>query len=205
MTNLYDEYKRIFNKKEFQLKIEKLKKKLKNKRVILYSNGIYFSAFSDFYNLNDYFNVIGVSDIRYETEDIEKFKGFNCIKPSEIKKHQIDAIIITSPNFDTIKKYLIENNLIDKKTLIVDTIYKPSFKEKVSLITKYLEESKDIIKTIKYSLFCTNEELETKINYRQVLKRIKKQDKIRVLFVCEENSKWGYQSVYEEMIKSLNI
>ena len=114
MTNLYDEYKRIFEKKEFQTKVEKLKKKLKNKRVILYSNGVYFEAFSHVWDLKSCFNIVGISDIRYENEIIDEFRGFRCIKPSELKKYNVDCILITSPNFESIKKYLISNKLVKK-------------------------------------------------------------------------------------------
>lgn len=202
MTNLYDEYKRIFEKKEFQTKIEKLKKKLKDKRVILYSNGVYFEAFSHVWDLKSCFNIVGISDIRYENEIIDEFRGFRCIKPSEIKKYNVDCILITSPNFESIKKYLISNKLVKKKILILDVIYKPSLKEKIVLTNQYLHETRDVFRTIKYGIFCSNEEIETKINYNKVLKKIRNKEKIRVLFVCEENSKWGYQSLWEKLVQN---
>lgn len=199
MTDLYNEYKNIFEKEEFRLKIEKLKKKLKNKRVVIYSNGVYFEAFSDLYDLKKLFNIVAISDIRYENENIFEFKGFKCVKPSELKNLDIDAFLIASPNFESIKKYLVLNNFVDRKVLILDIVYKPLLKNKFWLANQYLKESGDIFRTIKYAFFCTNQELETKNNYLKKLKQLRKQEKIRVLFVCEENSKWGYQSVYEEM------
>lgn len=44
-------------------------------------------------------------------------------------------------------------------------------------------------------IICTN-------NYKKVIRRIKenKINKIRVLFYVSENSKWGYQSLYDLMV-----
>ena len=53
-------------------------------------------------------------------------------------------------------------------------------------------------KNIKYDIFsliCRN-------NYKKVLKRISHKKILRVIFLVTENSKWGYQSLYEEMEKS---
>lgn len=41
------------------------------------------------------------------------------------------------------------------------------------------------------------------IKYKKIIKRIKnKKDKIRVIFLCSENSKWAYQNLYEQFAKS---
>ena len=38
-------------------------------------------------------------------------------------------------------------------------------------------------------------------NYKRVLKRLKRKNKYKVIFLVSENSKWGYQSLYEELLK----
>ncbi len=55
-----------------------------------------------------------------------------------------------------------------------------------------------IVKKIKNGIVSFN----CKHNYAKVLKRIKKNSKIRVVFLIRENSKWTYESVYREMEKS---
>ena len=39
-------------------------------------------------------------------------------------------------------------------------------------------------------------------NYSKILKRIKFKEKLKVIFLVTENSKWGYQSLYESMINN---
>ncbi len=44
--------------------------------------------------------------------------------------------------------------------------------------------------------------LKTKKRYQKVIKRLRKQSKIRVAFIVTENSKWGYQCLYDLFDKS---
>lgn len=203
-NNEYYYWKEFFSQKENQKKITYLKKKYKDKKIILYSNGIYFDALVDSYRLKKILNIVGISDIRYEDNKQDIYKGYCCIRPSDLKNIKFDLILVTSPNPESIKKYLKENLNIKSKIEAFDikdfNIFENSFL-KFELAYNYLIESKNLFKTAKYTLFCTNRELNTKTNYLKVLKKLKQKEKLRVLFICEENSKWGYQSLYEELKK----
>ena len=81
-NNEYYYWKEFFSQKENQKKITYLKKKYKDKKIILYSNGIYFDALADSYKLKKILNIVGISDIKYENNFQDIYKGFRCIKPS---------------------------------------------------------------------------------------------------------------------------
>ena len=202
MSSEYLYWMDFFKSKRFKKNLIKLKKKLKNKRVVFYCNGIYFDALTDVYNLSEYFTVSGISDIRYENKETSTYKNYNCIKPSELINADIDYIIVSSPNPDFIKKYLLEKG---HKNIL------PLYKERKHIFSKavkaleYFAVTKNIPKALKYYFFCTKEELNTKINYEKVLMRLRTKrntgNKIKIVFACEENQKWGYQFVYELMKK----
>ncbi len=204
MSSEYSYWQDFFKSEKFKRNLNSLKGKLKNKKVVFYCNGIYFDALSDLYNLSEYFCVVGVSDIRYEQSCEPDYKGYKCIKPSELRHSGADCVIISSPNPDFIKEYLQKNNLV--KSVILP-IYKPreNLFFRFGLALEYFKVTKSLYRSIKYCLFCTEEELQTKINYEKVLQRVKKRgksgEKLRVVFVCEENQKWGYQFVYELLKK----
>lgn len=204
MSSEYLYWQDFFKSGSFQKNLIKLKKRLRGKSVVFYCNGIYFDALTEVYNLSEYFNVSGISDLRYETSKQETYKNFKCILPSNLKNAKIDYIIISSPNPDFIKNYLQKNNIVKKSVKVL-----PLYKERRHFFTKaasaiqYLIQTKDFLKSLKYYIFCSKEEIKTKLNYEKVLSKLKSKanagEKIRAVFVCEENQKWGYQFVYELM------
>ena len=157
---------------DFKLFIEELSQKLKNKSVILYANGVYFDALTDLYDLRQYFNIVGVSDIKYESNNTKEYKNFKVIKPSQISNSSINCILITSPNSTNIQKFLIRNDIVNQNTEFINLSFE---KNDIDLI---------------------------KNNYKKVLQRIKTKEKIRVLFLVEENSKWSYELLYKELKKN---
>lgn len=175
-----------FRQNDFKKFLERLKKKCHGKKVVIYCNGIYFDALSDSFDLREYFDVDGVSDLRYVTSGEKSYKGFHCIKPNDLG--QAEIILTASPNYSNIKKYLVSNGI---KCPIL-----PLYHEENSLIES-LKILKQDFSLIKYFPFCNTIELRTKLNYQRVLAKLKqRRGKIRLLFVCEENSKWSYQNLY---------
>lgn len=150
--------------------MEKYLQELKNvcagKKVVIYCNGKYFDSLCDSFNLSEYFDIKGVSDIRYENSKETEYRGFRTIKPSELGGIECDFILIASPNYSNIEKFLLS---LDIKT---------------SCLPLYLEKSR----------------VNVKDNYTKVLSKLRKKSKIRVLFVCEENSKWSYGKLYEKFM-----
>lgn len=204
MSNEYSSLENFFKERDFLENLLRLKKKYKNKKVVLYCNGIYFDALVDSCDLKKYINVIGISDMRYERGQELFYKGFECIKPSNLKDSMAEVILICSPNPESIKKYLLENNICPQKTqishiLLEDKCFIKHLIQKITVGLQYLLLSKNILKTFKYMFLIPQDEFQTKLDYEKVLKKLKKKNKIKVLFVCEENQKWGYQFVYELM------
>ena len=159
---------------EFFLKnINKLSKKCKNKKVVFYCIGDIFDKITSSCNLDDYFNIIGLSDIKFHQDDQQKIKGYNCFKPNELKNINFDILIIISINFKQKEKFIKENRLINKKVKIENFF---QIKENI--------------------------EKRTFENYKNTLKNIKSKTQLKVLFICEENEKWCYSDLYKNLEKN---
>lgn len=106
-TDISDEAENInyiesFN---FSKNLEKLKKKIKNKTVLIYGSGVFFQVIKKYYNL-DNINIIGIADKRFEAhEENETFIGYKVYSPLEIKELNPDYVLVAT------KKYIeiIEN------------------------------------------------------------------------------------------------
>jgi len=97
--------------------IEKLKKKLKDKKILLYGAGLAFDILSENFDLSE-FNFIGISDKKFETVDrnLENYKGLKVIKPAEIKNYDFDIVLFTLKLYKKIAKSF-KNQGIKKKML----------------------------------------------------------------------------------------
>lgn len=208
-----DDYLKYLGKIRFEDKLSRLVSKYRNKKILIYGNGILFNIICDNYDLKKYLNICAVSDLRYEKNEIPEYKGFKAVKPSEIKSVGAEAILISNINPAEIKKFLIQNNFAEKnipiEALIQNTIFDKlsEFKHKLNLALEYIKLTRNIFLTVKYLYVLNDTEYQSKINYTKIISTLKKDKnrKVRVAFLCEENSKWGYQSVYDEMIKDENF
>ena len=197
----------------FEDKLLFLSKKYNKKRILIYGNGILFNVICQNYDLSKYLNICAVSDLRYEKNPTDKYMGYKAVKPADIKETEADVILVTTVNPVEIKNFLIKNNFVKKGTIIEPLIQDffgdkaNKFIHKCSIALKYLKETKNIFNCLKYFIFLNETEYQTKNNYIDVLKNLRKDKsrKIRVAFLCEENPKWGYQSIYDEMKKDDNF
>jgi len=208
----YISYKNQLQEISFDKKLKYLAKKYKNKKILIYGNGILFDAICKNYNIKDCLDIVAISDIRYEKQEIKEYLNFKTVKPKEIINTEAQVILIATINPKEMKKFLLKNNLAPKNAIIEPFIQElpkekfEKFKLKLALLKEYFLLTKNILKSSKY-LFSLNEiEIQTKINYQKVINKLKKEKrKIKVAFLCEENAKWGYQSVYDELIKDENF
>ncbi|MCQ2740307.1 MAG: hypothetical protein MJ237_08825 [bacterium] len=104
-TDLY-----ILNDKETQNRINKIAKKYRNKKILLYGAGLYASRFLKEYDLSA-LNIIGISDKIYEINKPEVFFGYKTYSPSEIPTLDFDVMLLS-----VIKYYNLANIL--KKTIL---------------------------------------------------------------------------------------
>ena len=97
-------------------KINRLKKKLKNKRVLIYGTGKFFTETYNNYNLSD-LNIIGVADKKYELNiSIKEDFGYKVVRISEIHKQNADCILICLEKPNIVEKSL--NNYFKKIKII---------------------------------------------------------------------------------------
>ena len=90
----FDEY---IEKYEAQKKIDKLARRYKNKRIVLYGAGQFANAIFQNCDLSK-LNIIAISDRKFDEEENRNFYNLNCIPPKEIGNIDCDVILIS--NFD---------------------------------------------------------------------------------------------------------
>ncbi len=108
------DWEKYFEKIEEQKYIDKLSKKLKNKKVLLYGAGICAEILFKNYDLSK-LNITGISDKKFERENEKEYKGIKTVKPNELKDLEYDVILFTLKLYKKIEKSL-KNSGVDKKT-----------------------------------------------------------------------------------------
>ena len=105
--------------------IDKLAKKLKNKKILLYGAGLVFDVLKENFDLTK-LNIIGISDKKFETIDknISEYKGFKVIKRDEIKEQEFDTILFTMKLYKKIAKSLKEQGANKKMLSVVKNNFK---------------------------------------------------------------------------------
>lgn len=196
----YVDYLKSIN---FDKKLEILKEKYADKKIILFGIGVLLDAILDNYPIKESLNVIGISDSRIKEETTKEYKGFNLYKPTALRALNFNVILDTNIMFENTKKYLRKNYLIKKSVKIEDFIQVPfsekikNFTDKQTAIYNYLITSKNPINTLKYSLNCTTQELISKANYIKKLDKLKKSDKpIRTIFICSDVTHTEFVGLY---------
>lgn len=196
----YVDYLKSIN---FDKKLEILKEKYADKKVVIFGMGLLLDAILDNYNLSEYLNIIGISDSRIQEETPREYKGFNLYKPLALRALNFSTVLDTNILFEKTKKFLKQNCYV-KKSVKIEKLIQIPFSERISncvekqkAILKYLATSKNIFKTIQYSFGCTKEELISKSNYIKKLAKIQKSDKpIRTVFVCSDIAHTEFMGLY---------
>ncbi len=188
---------------DFDRKLEILRDKYADKKVVLFGVGLLLDAILDNYNIRDNLNIIGISDSRIQEESTKEYKGFNLYKPIALRALNFSVILDTSILFEKTSKFLRSNCYVKKSVKIEKLIQIPfaehfkNFVDKQKSVFNYLLTSKNIFKTIQYSFSCTTEELISKANYIKKLAEIRKSDKpIRTVFVCSDIAHTEFMGLY---------
>lgn len=82
-------------KKNFKKYLNKLLKKLKDKKIIIYGAGNYFKVIKNHYDISK-LNIIAISDRKYETNPIDNFEGYKAIEPDKIINYEPDYVLIAT-------------------------------------------------------------------------------------------------------------
>ncbi len=125
------EYIDYLEKINFDQRLKKLERKLKNKKIVIYGAGAFFQELSEKYDLSK-LNIIAISDKKFNNHGVnEKFLNYPVCAPDEINLLKPDYIFTGTLN----SVYLIEDleKILDKTIKIRSLIKKP-FKELIKEI-----------------------------------------------------------------------
>lgn len=79
---------------KFEKNYKKLKKKLKDKRIIVYGTGLLFQHIQKNYDLSE-LNIIGVSDIKYSlSQEGEMDLGYPIVPKSKIEEYNPEVVLL---------------------------------------------------------------------------------------------------------------
>ena len=116
------------NKCNFEKYLNTLKKKLKNKKTIVYGSGVLFQLINSLYDLKD-LNIIALSDIRFsEHKEGEEFLGYKVCAPDEIDSLNPDIILVATKKYIDIAEN-IYNNILENKNIKIRPLVKKPFRE----------------------------------------------------------------------------
>ena len=106
-----------FNAQRADKQFEQLKRKYKNKKIILYGVGKYFQEIRDNFDLAT-LNIISVSDKKYM--DLEELTyddsvGYNAISPRKIFDLKPDIVLLTVAEDFYVEQYFCEELFVTRK------------------------------------------------------------------------------------------
>ena len=117
-----------------QKQIDKLAKKYKNKKILMYGAGSYFQLICEKYDLSN-LNIIAISDMKFTTDSESNKTPYKAIKPSEMKYYDYDVIVVSLLNdlsvAKSIDKDILQNSQNLNKPIV--PLLSPTFKYLIKL------------------------------------------------------------------------
>ena len=98
------DYLQFYKEINVQKQINKLAKKYKNQKIIVYGAGLMSRILFQNFDLSC-LNIVGVADSKYTKNSTESFWGHKTINPAELKDFDFDVILIAVKE----KKKILEN------------------------------------------------------------------------------------------------
>lgn len=127
-------YKKYYEEVKAQKQINKLAKKYKNKRVVVYGAGIMSEILFQNYDLSK-LNIIAICDKKYETIN-SQFFNIKTIKPKDLQEINCDVILVLLLQEIQVIDNLKDNILINSKNEEIEI--KPMIKIPILQCIKYL-------------------------------------------------------------------
>jgi len=112
-------------RKKFEKRLDKIIKKYKKKKVLIYGAGSLCESILNHYDLSN-MNIVGIVDKQFVENDNTNFYGYKTFNPNEIKNIDFDVMIYALLNPKIAHKCLLDNHQIDKTTRF-DTVVKCLF------------------------------------------------------------------------------
>ena len=117
-----------------QKQIDKIAKKYKGKKVLIYGAGTFFDLICKKYDISA-LNIVAISDMKFANDTSLNTTDFKAIKPDHMKDYDCDVIIVALLNDLSVAKS-IEKNILsgskNKKVPIVPLL-SPTFKYLIKL------------------------------------------------------------------------
>ena len=111
-----EDLKKYLEKHQFEKQFTQIKKRIKNKKIIIYGAGKLFKAIAEYYDLSQ-LNIIGICDKSFINFDVDsKFLGYNKIAISNIGLYDFDYILVATKEYISVINELPLN--INRKSII---------------------------------------------------------------------------------------
>lgn len=112
----------------FEKTLEKLSKKLKDKKIMLYGAGSFIQVIKDYYDISK-LNIVGIADKKIETDkEMKEFLGYKTYAPSEIIGVNPDYVVVSTLKFVNIIDFLSCELLKDTKIKVIPLVKLPFIK-----------------------------------------------------------------------------
>lgn len=131
MSKEFNSMEEFFQNRNFQERINKLVKKYKNKKVMIYGASMAFDIIRKNYDLSN-LNIIGIADIRFTGEDKpEGYEDWNTYNSYSFMEQKPDVVLIGMFEPE-VAEYFFEDVLIPKYgEFKYEPLIKKSFLESV--------------------------------------------------------------------------
>lgn len=119
---------KYFQEVNAQKQINKLAKKYKNKKIVVYGAGEYFRLLKDNFDLSK-LNIIAIADKKFEISKENNWTEYNPLTPEELKDYDYDMIMVALYDdinlCDYLEYQLLVNTKNENKKII--SLIEPSF------------------------------------------------------------------------------
>lgn len=117
---------------KYEKQFIKLKKKYKNKKIILYGASLYFQAIQKHYDLSE-LNIIAIADKKFSNPNVDTDVGFKKISPLKIANLKPDIVLLTVYDDFDIEKYIQEELFKQTKKFKYKNFFEKSLKDKIQI------------------------------------------------------------------------
>lgn len=117
-----------------QKQIDKIAKKYKGKKVLIYGAGTFFDLICKKYDISG-LNIVAISDMKFANDTSLNTTDFKAIKPDDMKDFDCDVIIVALLNDLSVAKSIEKNILSESKNKKVPIVplLSPTFKYLIKL------------------------------------------------------------------------
>ncbi len=111
-----------------QRQINKLARKYKNKKLVIYGAGEYYQILQDNFDLSK-LNIVGISDKKFETSKESNPSTYTPLAPEELKYADFDVVLVALYDDTSLCDYLEYELLINTKNegKKIRSIIEPTF------------------------------------------------------------------------------